>query len=659
MSQALSYQELEARVAHLEHRVRKLSEQKANLFLVLHLVEQLNPVAGVDSFLESLMLALCANLGGSNVEIYYLDDGAIHFANLLGERRIVRTIEDPLVAEVFQHHLFIEQVSDLNHTLLRNNSAAVACTWVMPLLVGKELIGAIKMTDLVGTAQMREYLSPFFSHMALIFNNQIKTRIAETANKAKSSFLATMSHEIRTPLNGILGMAQLLSAVECSHEKRLECAQTILSSGNTLLALLNDVLDLSKIEANRLELIHSTVNPQHILNDVLALFWGSAQQKGLALSAAWHGAKTKNYRLDPLRVKQMLSNLVSNAIKFTDHGAISIEARELTHEEGYTVLEFSVTDTGIGIAKDKQHELFKPFSQVDSGSTRRYVGTGLGLSLVQRFAELMQGDSGVESDLEQGSRFWFRILTQRVEGEADKRLDYSLESQNSILEKPAFRVLLVEGEQCIGAGSEAMVNMKDIKVSIARSGKEALDTIAKSQAFDLMMIACQLPDMGGYELTRQIRHGESAANQASVLIVGLAEADGELERRRCHESGMDEVLLKPIDRVYLNRIFIKYFDRSIFPELSDLSFLPEEKAFIATCVGIDAVLDELDRLLGKNMFNAVSQFKLLQNMVEGSLVAPLFKTLGKLINEMKFEQARRHLREIRTALADQGNRRCE
>lgn len=651
-----SYQELQERVAHLEHRVRKLSEQKANLFLVLHLVEQLNPVAGVDSFLESLMLALCANLGGSDVEIYYLDDGVIHFANLLGERRVVQILEDPLVAQVFQHHRFIEQLSDLNHTLLKNNRAAVACTWVMPLLVGKEFIGAIKMADLVGTAQMREYLKPFFSHMALIFNNQIKTRIAETANKAKSNFLATMSHEIRTPLNGILGMAQLLAAPECGDEKRRECAKTILSSGNTLLALLNDVLDLSKIEANRLELIFSAVNPRQVLQDVLALFLGSAQQKGLRIDAVWHGEKNVDYRLDPLRIRQMLSNLVSNAIKFTDHGAISIAAREFAREHGQVVLEFSVSDSGIGIAKDKQHELFKPFSQIDSGSKRRYVGTGLGLSLVQHFAELMQGQSGVDSELGQGSRFWFRIPTQRVEKDEPNFSWAMLEPQQPCSPEPAeYSILLVDRDQAFCARVQAMFDVPGISVTCVTNAEAALDCIPKMQGHALILLPCRMDDSESCDWVRRIRDQEAVKSLARVSILGLLDADNEVERERARQAGMDDVLIKPLDRRVINHVCLKYFAHPLLPEAVEVPCLGEERLFMARHPEMHDLLDELERLLEKHMFNAVTQFKLIQNLLDGSPAAPRFETLGKLINEMKFEQALKHLGQLRALLADQGN----
>ncbi|MGZ8181290.1 MAG: sensor histidine kinase [Methylobacter sp.] len=525
MTQVPSYQALQERVAYLEGRVRKVSEEKANLYLVLHLVELLNPLAGIDGLLQSLMSALCGSLGGTNVEIYYLDEGDIHYANLFGEHRVVERIDDALVAEVFEHHQFVEQSTDVSHTLMDNNALPVACTWVMPLLVGSELLGVIKMSDLLGSAQMRDYLTPFFSHMALILSNEIKTRIAETANKAKSSFLATMSHEIRTPLNGILGMAQLLTMSGCSPDQHRQYARTILSSGHMLLALLNDVLDLSKTEANKLELVYSEVNPQHIIDEVLLLFAESARQKNLAMTAVWSGADGHYYRIDPLRVRQMLTNLVSNAIKFTDQGFVRIEARELACDGQQAKLEFSVTDNGAGIAADKQHLLFKAFSQIDGSSTRHYGGTGLGLSIVLRFAELMQGEAGVESNPGQGARFWFRISCNRI------------------------------------------------------------DTTAKPHSDDVLPKAVGLDAVGALPAT-DIR--------------------------------------------------------------------AEEEAFILSRQDIGPVLDELDQLLAKSRFSAVGQFKVLEDLLEGSVVAPRFTAIGQLVNEMKFEQARSRLQQLRSELGGEG-----
>lgn len=660
MSQTSSRQDLLKRLDYLENRVRKLSEEKANLYLVLHMVEQLNPVAGVEGLLQSLMSALCSSMGGTNVEIYYyLEEGEIHYANLFGDRRIVENIEDPLVAEVFEHHRFIEQQSDLGHTLLKDNVAAVACTWVMPLLVGKDILGVIKMSDLVGTAQMRQYLSPFFAHMALILSNEIKTRVAEAANRAKTSFLATMSHEIRTPLNGILGMAQLLTMPGNSPEKYPDYARTILTSGQTLMALLNDVLDLSKIEASKLELSYSVIDPRDLVDEVLSLFSENARRKNLEITATWKGLAGQCYRLDPVRVRQMLSNLVSNAIKFTEQGFVHITADEINREGGYAELEFSVTDSGIGIASDKLRLLFKPFSQIDNSSTRHYAGTGLGLSIVQRFAELMQGCSGVESSEGQGSRFWFRIFAE-VDGFVfpktfPEKKEKAPDPCISFNPNRAIHVLVVDDNYINREVIEAMLTKQGLAVICAENGRQAVDAVTDAEVIDLVLMDCQMPVMDGYEATRTIRDHELASDKSRLPIVALTGAASEEDMQRCVDAGMDDVLVKPIEYANLHNTLSKWLNkRNVFvPETPDAcggDATLEEKALASDREEVIDLLEELDTLLAKNMFNAISQFNLLQNRLRGHVAAPRFLAVGQLVSEMKFELARSQLEQLRSML---------
>ena len=231
---------------------------------------------------------------------------------------------------------------------------------------------------------------------------------AESANQAKSAFLATMSHEIRTPMNGILGMAELLLMPDTSEHERSEYARIVLSSGKTLMALLNDILDLSKIEAHGITLENVVFTPDELTQEVAVLFTESAKAKNLTLIVAGLGSDQR-YRGDPIRLRQMLTNLVSNAIKFSTQGEIRIEAEVMSTNHGKALLQFSVIDCGIGIAADKLPMLFQPFTQADSSTTRIYGGTGLGLSIVRGLAKRMDGEAGAESTLGEGSRFWFRV----------------------------------------------------------------------------------------------------------------------------------------------------------------------------------------------------------------------------------------------------------
>lgn len=237
---------------------------------------------------------------------------------------------------------------------------------------------------------------------------------ADAASLAKSRFLAAMSHEIRTPMNGILGMAQLLMVPGLAEDERIECARILHDSGKALMALLNDILDFSKIEAGRMVLHPADFAPEQLLQEIVALYGETALGKGLTLAARWHGGAEARYRGDALRLRQMLTNLVDNAIKFTHAGRVDVEAREESCNPGWVQLHFVVRDTGIGIPADKQALLFQPFTQLDASSTRAYGGTGLGLSIVRNLAQLMGGQVGVDSSPGAGSSFWFRVRLQKL-----------------------------------------------------------------------------------------------------------------------------------------------------------------------------------------------------------------------------------------------------
>lgn len=234
-------------------------------------------------------------------------------------------------------------------------------------------------------------------------------RTTEAANRAKSQFLATMSHELRTPMNGIVGMAELLTQPTLDDNNRIMYAQIVFESSQSLLALLNDILDLSRIEAGKMVISQSPLSPEKIISGVVTFFTAAAKNKNLQIEARCDGTHNRTYLGDSLRLRQMLSNLVGNAVKFTDRGGIHLQVKEVARKAQFILLEFSVSDTGIGIAPEKQALLFKPFSQVDNSDTRKHGGSGLGLSITHHLAKLMGGTMGVDSEAGKGSRFWFQI----------------------------------------------------------------------------------------------------------------------------------------------------------------------------------------------------------------------------------------------------------
>lgn len=379
---------------------------------------------------------------------------------------------------------------------------------------------------------------------------------AESANIAKSRFLATMSHELRTPLNGVLGMAQLIQAGGLSEAEVQEYADVIVSSGQQLLMLLNDILDLSKVEAGRLSLEDGEVLPANLLSETAVLFAENAHSKGLVLVQQWAGPALAKYRGDPHRIGQMLSNLVNNAIKFTAQGEVRVEARELAREGRLALLEFSVSDTGIGIPVEKQSLLYQPFSQIDNSTTRQFGGTGLGLSIIKSLADLMGGEVGMDSALGQGSRFWFRIRLEPLSQIVDESAPMVVDAQRSEVSDPASSEISPSLSGCVLVVEDNRVNqlvivsaLKKLGLDIltAENGQIAVDLVQSGQAeISLILMDVHMPVLDGHAATQQIRAWEMEQQRCPIPIVALtADAFAE-DKAQCMAVGMNDYLSKPV-----------------------------------------------------------------------------------------------------------------
>lgn len=376
-------------------------------------------------------------------------------------------------------------------------------------------------------------------------------REAEAASSAKSQFLATMSHEIRTPLNGILGMAQVMLEPGLGEEEREDYTRTILKSGQALLMILNDILDLSKVEAAKLELNLTACNPGQIIAETVALFADTAHSKNLRIEAEWQGDKAEKYCADANRLRQMLSNLINNAIKFTSQGFVRISAFEVERSEGHALLEFSVADSGMGIPADRQGSLFQAFVQVDSSDTRRFDGTGLGLSIVRLLAQLMGGNVGVESQYGQGSRFWFRVRVQWIAPEVELQDISANSAPTHSLAAPispmrSLRVLVVEDNLVNRKVVEAMLSKRGLQIECVENGLLAVEAVTGGEIPDLILMDCQMPEMDGYTATERIRQWEQANDRPRLPIIALTAGAFAEDRERCVNAGMDDFLTKPI-----------------------------------------------------------------------------------------------------------------
>ncbi|MBL4618482.1 MAG: response regulator [Marinicaulis sp.] len=419
------------------------------------------------------------------------------------------------------------RLSDNNTTARRNvNSSLIAAM--------SALVGVILLWCLLARILYRQQAE------LKVLNNKM-TR----ANAAKSDFLATMSHEIRTPMNGVLGMAGVLASTDLSMKQR-KLVQTIKQSGEALLSLLNDILDLSKIEAGHVELECVDFDMPYLL-DSLDAFWRSQlQAKNLSFSIETAPDMTKIVKGDPTRIRQVLFNLLGNAVKFTKIGGVKIVISEQQLADGDLRMRFAIMDTGIGIDLSAQSKLFKKFAQADASISRSHGGTGLGLAISKQLAELMGGEIGVKSAPGEGSTFWFTIRCERGDEslvDTEHRHD-DVGSQEPHVSHRSLRILAAEDNHVNQLVLKAILEKTDHHVDMVGNGLEAVAAVMRC-SYDVILMDVQMPEMDGVTAAKTIRGMEGAAREIPIIAVTADAMVG--DREKYLEAGMTDYISKPIN----------------------------------------------------------------------------------------------------------------
>ncbi len=397
-------------------------------------------------------------------------------------------------------------------------------------------------------------------------DSQELERIREEAQLAvvkKNEFLARMSHEIRTPMNGIIGTVSLMEGTELS-EKQMNYVHTIKSSGQSLLVILNEILDFSALEAGKVEAVNEPLDLYNCIDEIYHLFQAPIQEKGLKFNLEYNDIP--EYIMgDHGRIRQVVINLINNALKFTDEGEITLKIVVYENDDSSKYLKFSIHDTGDGIAEDKLQELFKAFSQVDESSVRKAGGTGLGLSICKALAEVMGGEIGVESEIGKGSVFWFSIpllisSDEDLQAVCNKQAKFEEHLTNL---KYNASILLVDDVEVNRFVVSEMLEGYGCSINQAENGKIATE-MAKEGDYDLIFMDCQMPVMDGFQAAKEIRKFDK-----DIPIIALTANVLVAEKDKCFDSGMNDFIAKPITKESFAPIFNQLLPHLVIDENSD------------------------------------------------------------------------------------------
>lgn len=475
-------------------------------------------------------------VGLLNRDQFFLRMADRHGRALFSKRPITFLMnKEPLIVEAGT------AVDELNQLIVRDRPSALMEGFI-----------AVRRGEFVGVGTSFELFAAMAreseerSHKLANLAEQLgRARIeALAASKAKSDFLATMSHEIRTPLNGVLGIGQLLMATGLD-EEQAEFVRVINDSGQILLRLLNDILDLSKIEAGKMELDIQPFEINQLAHDTATLWQGRATQKQIGFEIEAQGANGRRFKGDPVRLKQILFNLVGNAIKFTETGTVDVSV--VLHDIGRkrSVMRVEVRDTGCGVPESAQKNLFTAFTQADAETTRKHGGSGLGLAICKRLVDLMGGTIGFKSTEGTGSNFWFEVPLKVDQDSLPAPAAEPVAAPLNRVEEETVRILVAEDNPVNQAVTKGFLKLKGLTADFVTNGKLAVEAM-QTKAYDLILMDMEMPVMDGLEATRAIRQLPGRASDVQILALTAHALSGAADR--CKAAGMNGHLAKPIDK---------------------------------------------------------------------------------------------------------------
>ncbi len=374
---------------------------------------------------------------------------------------------------------------------------------------------------------------------------------AEKASAAKSKFLANMSHEVRTPMNGVIGMNDLLLETELTNEQR-ELSEMVKKSAESLLRIINEILDFSKIEAGKMGLERIPLSIQEIVKGVTKVFLVSEKnkEKDLRINYTLDERIPEQLVGDPTRIRQILFNYGSNAVKFTSEGVINIDARLVEENEKEAVIKLSVIDTGIGIPRDKQELLFEPFNQADNSTTRKFGGTGLGLAICKQLADLMKGEVGVQSEPDRGSKFWFIVKLPKMKKSSPSGENKTMPANSNYNPfNQELKILVAEDNPINQKVARKLLESEGFEVDLVDNGLDAVKAV-ENDNYDIVLMDLQMPEMDGYEATSAIRKMEKTTDD-HIPIIALTASTLEKDKEVSLNTGMDGYVTKPVNKSQL------------------------------------------------------------------------------------------------------------